>query len=53
MARKAERPIKRMVRLIESLNISQLMRNLVVGGVIASGAALWGYAVYHVAMRTL
>ncbi len=46
MARKAERP-----KL--SRQFDRVMRNLTVGGVIAGGAVLWGYAVYHVAMRTM
>lgn len=35
------------------LRLEGVMRNLTVGCVIASGAVLWGYAVYHVAMRTM
>jgi len=46
MAMKAERPK-------EPRQFDRFMRNLTVGGVIASGAMLWGYEVYHVAMRTL
>jgi len=46
MANKAERPKM-------SRQIDRVMRNLTVGGVIASGAMLWGYAVYNVVMRTL
>jgi hypothetical protein len=46
MARKAERPK-------ENRQFDRVLRNLTVGGVIASGALLWGYAVYHVAMRTM
>lgn len=46
MAKKAERPK-------EPRQIGRMMRNFTIGGVIASGAALWGFAVYHVAMRTL
>ena len=36
-----------------SRQFDRITRNLAVGGVIVSGAILWGYAVYHVAMRTL
>jgi hypothetical protein len=46
MANKAERPS-------QTLRFDHFMRHFAVGGVIASGALLWGYAVYSVAMRTL
>ncbi len=46
MAKKAERPI-------EPRQYGRIMRNLALGGVITSGAVLWGFAVFHVAMRTL
>ncbi len=46
MAKKAERPK-------EPRQLGRIMRNLTLGGVIASGAVLWGFAVFHVAMRTL
>lgn len=46
MAMKAERPK-------QNRQFDRIMRNFTVGGVIASGALLWGYAVYSVAMRTL
>ena len=36
-----------------SRHLDQIMRCLTVGGVIASGAVLWGYAVFHVAVRTM
>jgi hypothetical protein len=46
MAHKAERPER-------TLRFEQFMRNFAIGGVITSGALLWGYAVYSVAMRTM
>ena len=46
MAKKAERPK-------EPRQFGGIMKNLAVGGVIVSGAVLWGYAVFNVAMRTL
>ena len=46
MAKKAERPK-------EPLMLGRYMKNVAIGSVIMSGAVLWGYAVYSVAMRTL
>jgi hypothetical protein len=46
MAVRAERPEK-------FRQLDRIMRNFTVGGVIATGAVLWGYAIYHVAIRTL
>ena len=46
MAKKAKQPK-------EPRQFGRIMKHFVVGGVIASGAVLWGFAVYHVAMRTL
>ena len=46
MARKAEQPKG-------TREYDWVWRNLTVGVVIASGALLWGYAVYNVVLRTM
>ena len=46
MAKNAERPS-------EPREVGQTVRNVAIGSVILVGAVLWGYAVFHVAMRTL
>ena len=46
MARKAERPG-------EPAEVGRIFKGIAVGSVILTGAALWGYAVFHVAMRTM
>jgi hypothetical protein len=46
MARRAERPIV-------SADVVGIFRIIAVGSVILTGAVLWGYAVFHVAMRTM
>ncbi len=44
---------KRVNRPNEYREPSQVVRNAVIGSVILVGAVLWGYAVFHVAMRTM
>lgn len=44
---------KRTLRPLRAHQFSSVMKNLVVAGVIACGAVLWGVAIYHVAIRTL
>ena len=46
MAKKSTRPN-------EYREASQTFRNVAIGSVILVGAVLWGYAVFHVAMRTM
>jgi hypothetical protein len=46
MARRAERPR-------EYAEVGRIFRIVAVTGVITTGAVLWGYAVFHVAMRTM
>ncbi len=44
---------KRVNRPSEPREAGQTFRNVAIGSVILIGAVLWGYAVFHVAMRTL
>ena len=44
---------KKAIRPNEYREPSQIFRNVAIGSVILVGAILWGYAVFHVAMRTM